>query len=292
MAPQWAAEVLATFWGRHSSNYDDRPRRGAMGDIRYALRSFRKQPVFTLIAVLTLTLGIGANTAIFSLLYQVLLRPLPFPEPDRLVFVWNMYPLMGLPKASVSIPDYIDRRTQAPALADGALVTSRSLNLTTNGQAEQLNGLAVTPSFFTTLRRQPLIGRAFTDSEAQVGADRFAVLTHGFWTTHFGADPSIVGRDIRLNAENYRVTGVMAPDLDLITRDMAILVPFSFTPEQMSDQGRGNEFSQMIGRLAPGATIEQLNAQMKTIVNRNLDRLPARRAFATTSGFGGFTVPM
>src|SRR5207244_3894804 len=90
--------------------------RGLMQDIRYALRSLRKQPIFTLVAVLTLTLGIGANTAIFSLLYQILLRPFPFPEPDRLVFVWNTYPLMGLPQASVSIPDYIDRKTQASAL--------------------------------------------------------------------------------------------------------------------------------------------------------------------------------
>ena len=87
-----------------------------MQDIRYALRTLRKQPVFTLVAVLTLTLGIGANTAIFSLLYQILLRPLPYASPDQLVFVWNTYPLMGLPQASVSIPDYLDRKSQAPAI--------------------------------------------------------------------------------------------------------------------------------------------------------------------------------
>src|SRR6266705_174475 len=104
-----------------------------MGDIRYAIRSLRKQPVFTSIAVLTLTLGIGANTAIFSLLYRVLLRPLPYRDADRLVFVWNTYPLMGLPQASVSIPDYIDRRTQAPAFEDATLFTMRSVNLTTQG---------------------------------------------------------------------------------------------------------------------------------------------------------------
>ena len=94
-----------------------------MHDIRYAARALRKQPMFTLVAVLTLTLGIGANTAIFSLLYQVLLRPLPYPDADRLVFVWNMYPLMGLPQASVSIPDYLDRKTQAPAIEDATLFT-------------------------------------------------------------------------------------------------------------------------------------------------------------------------
>ena len=120
-----------------------------MQDIRYAFRSLRKQPIFTLIAVLTLTLGIGANTAIFSLVYQILLRPLPYPDAERLVFVWNSYPLMGLDKASVSIPDYLDRRTQAPAFEDATLFTGRALNLRRGGEAEQIRALAVTPSFFT-----------------------------------------------------------------------------------------------------------------------------------------------
>ena len=263
-----------------------------MQDVRYALRSLRKQPVFALVAVLTLTLGIGANTAIFSLLYQVLLRPMPFADPDRLVYVWNTYPLMGLPKASVSIPDYIDRKTQAPALEDAALMTTSMLSLVgASGIPEQINGIAVTPSFFTTLGRPPVVGRVFTDAEAQPGADKFAVLTFALWTTHFGGDRSIVGRDIRLNGEPYRILGVMPADFTFV-RDIGILVPFSFTPAQMSDNARGNEFSEMIGRLRRGATIEQLNAQMKTIVTRNLDRLPSRRAFATTSGFGGYALPL
>src|SRR5687767_7849875 len=147
-----------------------------MQDIRYAFRTLGKQPLFTLVAVLTLTLGIGANTAIFSLLYQILLRPLPYRAADRLVFVWNMYPLMGLPQASVSIPDYIDRRTQAPAVEDATLFTVRSLSLSAEGQPEQLRALAVTPSFFSTLQRQPSLGRGFTEEEARPGADRFAIL--------------------------------------------------------------------------------------------------------------------
>src|SRR5512132_3726723 len=149
-----------------------------MQDIRYAIRSLRKQPIFTLIAVLTLTLGIGANTAIFSLLYQVLLRPLPFPDEARLVFVWNTYPLMGLPRASVSIPDYLDRRTQAPAIEDTALFTGRAANLAEEGRPEQVRALAVTPSFFTTLGRAPFLGRGFDEAEATPGADRFVVLMH------------------------------------------------------------------------------------------------------------------
>src|SRR5215213_5924442 len=110
------------------------PVQALMQDIRYAFRTLRKQPVFTLVAVLTLTLGIGANSAIFSLVYQILLRPLPYAEADRLVFVWNSYPLMGLPEASVSIPDYIDRKTQAAAIEDATLFTGSSANLADGGQ--------------------------------------------------------------------------------------------------------------------------------------------------------------
>jgi predicted permease len=261
-----------------------------MQDLRYAFRTLRKKPLFTAVAVLTLTLGIGANTAIFSLVYQVLLRPLPYPAADRLVFVWNTYPLMGLPQASVSIPDYLDRKSQAPAVADATLFTGRSVNLAEGGQPEQLRAMAVTPSFFSTLGRQPFLGRGFTEDEARPGADRFAILGYGLWQTRFGGDRSLVGRDIRLNGEAHRVVGVLPADFRLPARDIAVLVPFAFTPEQMSDQGRGNEFSSMIARLAPGATIEQLNAQMKTIVDGNLARLPRFQSFAKTSGFGGYAV--
>jgi len=260
-----------------------------MQDIRYALRALGRQPLFTLVAVLTLTLGIGANTAIFSLLYQVLLRPLPYPDADRLVFVWNMYPLMGLPQASVSIPDYIDRKTQAPAIEDATLFTSGRANLADGGQPEQVRALRVTPSFFTTLQRQPFLGRGFTEDEARPDADKFVILSYGLWQSRYGGDRSLVGRDIRMNGEAYRVVGVMPGDFRLMN-DVGVFLPFSFTPQQMSDQARGNEFSQMIARLKPGATIEQLNGQMKIIVDRNLERLPQRQAFARTSGFGGFAV--
>jgi predicted permease len=263
-----------------------------MQDLRYAIRTLRKQPVFTAVAVLTLTLGIGANTAIFSLLYQILLRPLPYPDAERLVFVWNTYPLMGLPQASVSIPDYIDRKTQAPAIEDATLFTGRSLNLAAEGHPEQLRALAVTPSFFSTLQRHPLLGRGFAADEAKPDADKFAILTYALWNSRFGGDRSLVGRDIRLNGDAYRVVGVLPADFQLPSRDVSLLVPFAFTAQQMSDQGRGNEFSSMIARLRPGATIEQLNAQMKIIVDRNIERLPAAASFVRTSGFGGFAVSM
>ena len=248
-----------------------------MQDFRYAVRALLKQPLFALVAVATLALGIGANTAIFSLLHHYLLRPLPYPAADRLVFVWNMYPLMGLSQASVSIPDYIDRKTQASAI---------------EGEPEQVRALAVTPSFFTTLQRQPFLGRAFNEAEAQPGADKFVILTYGLWNTRFAADRSVIGRTVRMGGEPYQVVGVLPIDFELPSRGIALLVPFAFTPQQMSDQGRGNEFSQMIARLRQGSTIEQVNGQMKVIVDRNLERLPQFQSFARTSGFGGFAVPI
>src|SRR5260370_25846437 len=226
-----------------------------MQDVRYAFRSLRKQPVFTLVAILTLTLGIGANTAIFSLLYQILLRPLPYPAADRLVFIWNTYPGINLPQASVSIPDYLDRKTQASAIEDATLFTMRSMNLAGDGQPEMFRALAVTPTFFSTLGRKPFVGRSFTESDATPDADRFVILTYGLWTSKFGADRSIAGRQVRINAQPYEVVGVPPADFEIPSRDVALLVPFSFTPQQMSDQGRGNEFSSMIARLAPGAGI-------------------------------------
>ena len=263
-----------------------------MQDVRYALRTLARKPVFTLVVVLTLALGIGANTTIFSLLNQVLLRPLPYADADRLVFVWNAYPQMGLPQVSVSIPDFLDRRSEAPAIEDATLFTGRSLSLAGGGRPEQVRALAVTPSFFSTLGRHPVLGRGFDDTDATPGADRFVILTHSLWTTRYGADPSLVGRSIRLDGEAYAVVGVLPTDLELPRRDVALLVPFSFTPQQMSDAERGREFSSMIARLRPGATVEELDAQMATIIDRVLDRIPARRGFAETSGFGGFAVPL
>ena len=263
-----------------------------MQDLRYALRSLRKQPIFTLVAILTLTLGIGANAAIFSLVYQILLRPLPYADADRLVFVWNSYPLMDLRKASVSIPDYLDRKTQAPAIEDATLFTGGSLNLSETGQPIRVPALSVTPSFFSTLGRQPFMGRGFTEDEATPGKNKQVIFTYGIWQSIFGGDANLVGRDIRVNGEPYKVVGILPRDFDLPGRNIGALVPFAFTPQQMSDNGRGNEFSQMIARLRPGVSVTEVNTQMHAIVTRNLDRVPARADFMRTSGFTGFAIPV
>src|SRR5262245_38956438 len=261
-----------------------------MRDIRYALRSLGKQPIFTLVAVLTLTLGIGAHTAIFSVLYQVLLRPLPFANADRLVFIWNAYPTGGLAQASVSIPDFIDRRTQAPSIEDATLFTTRSISLAQEDHPEQLRALAVTPSFFSTLGVATQFGRVFAETDAVPGADKLVILTSGLWASRFAADQSVVGRHVRLNGEDYAIVGVMPAAFEMPSRDVALLIPFAFTPQQMSDQARGNEFSQMIARLKPGATIAQVDGEMKVIVDRLMARLPQRASFMKVSGFGGYAI--
>jgi hypothetical protein len=167
-----------------------------------------------------------------------------------------------------------------------------NLNLASDGRPQQVRALRVTPSFFSTLGRQPELGRAFTDTDAQVGADHFVILTSALWRTNFGADPSIIGRDIRLSGEPYQVVGVLPRDFELPGTDVALLVPFAFTPDQKSDSSRGNEFSQMIARLKPGATLDGVRAEMDVIVQRVLERLPNRRSFAEASGFGGYAVPI
>jgi len=269
---------------------------GAWQDLKSAFRSTRRSPLVGAAVVVTLALGVGANTAIFSVLYQALIRPLPYPEADRLVFVWNTYRALGMERGTVSIPDYLDRKTQAPALADAALMTLGSVALTEGGPPAQVQALSVTPTFFTTLRRGPLLGRAFDARDAVPGADDVAILTYGVWASCFGADPAIIGRIIRLSGEPRRVVGVLPPDFhlhfQLPWRQISLLVPFAFTPQQVSDAERGHEFSVMIGRLAPGATVSQLNDQLRTIVDRNVQRLPQELAFERANGFGGVAMPM
>lgn len=263
-----------------------------MSELALAARRLKSRPVFAIVAILTIALGVGGTTAIFSLFYQLLLRPLPYGEPDRLFFVWNSYPRMGLPKASVSIPDYLDRIEQAPSVVAATLMTERSINLGSVGTPEQLRALAVTPSFFETLGRSPELGRAFLESDAQPGADHSVILTNALWRARFGGNAALLGQDVRLGGEPYRVIGILPADFEMPAQNISMLVPFAFTPEQRSDQERGHEFSRMIARLAPGASRAALESEMATIVSRNLERLPDRRSFAERTGFRGYAVPI
>jgi predicted permease len=261
-------------------------------DLRYGLRTLAARPMFALVAVLTLALGIGANTAIFSVIHGMFLRPLPYPGGERLVEVHNVYPKMGLDNAGTSIPDYLDRRSQAPSLEDLAMYTGASFNLAEGGaQPERLPGARATPSLFTVLGTRAALGQVFTDANAVPGQDKVAVLSHALWQNRFNADPGVVGRDVRLNGETYRVLGVMPRGFAFPNRNVQMWVPFAFTPDQMTDGERGREFSSSVGRLKPGATVEGLNREMDLIVQRNVERIEAAQpnaaAFVERTGFTG-----
>ena len=247
-----------------------------LADLRYSLRSLFARPGFTLVAVLTLALGIGANTAIFSVVHGLFLAPLPYPHGERLVDVHNRYPGMNLDYAGSSIPDYLDRKEQAPSLEDLALYTGASFNLAQVGDTpERLVGLRATPSLFTTLGVRPALGRVFGDEHAVPGNDKVLVLGHAVWKNRFNADPGIVGRELRLSGETWTVLGVMPEGFGFLSSETQVWTPFAFTPEQRSDNERGYEYSQSIGRLREGASIDTLNAEVATIVTRNADRLAA-----------------
>jgi predicted permease len=258
-----------------------------LSDLRYSVRGLLARPGFALVAVLTLALGIGANTSIFSVLHGLYLRPLPYPDGERLVQVYNAYPNMGLENAGTSIPDYLDRRGQAASLADLALYTGQSYNLADDGAVpERLIGQRATPSLFTTLGVAAARGRVFDDEHAQPGNDRVVVLSHALWSNRFNADPALVGRDIRLSGQPYRVIGVMPEGFGFPGRSTQLWVPFAFTDAQRTDSERGNEFSESIGRLRPGASIEALNSEIDAIVARNAERLGALGGDA--AGFADF----
>ena len=261
-----------------------------LADLRFALRQLLKAPGFAVVAIATLALCIGANSAIFSVVHAILLQPYPWPDSDRLVYVYNSYPLMGLPNAGVSIPDYLDRRAGVRGLADAAIYHNQSFNLAGDRAPERLMGLEASPSLFSTLRSAPAIGRTFTEADARVGAAPTVVLSHALWADRFGADPAIVGRTIRLNDTPVTVIGVMPRGFYFPSPRVQLWAPFVFTDAERTDAERGHEFSTMIARLRPGVTLPQVQRDLDLIQARNAARLPQQRAFWTTSGFAGKAV--
>ncbi|QYM80665.1 ABC transporter permease [Horticoccus luteus] len=256
-----------------------------LADFRAAVRQLAKCPGFTAVAVLTLALCIGANSAIFSVLNAILLKPYPWPESEQLVYANNTYPLMGLPDAGVSIPDYLDRRT-AKSFVDGAIYSGTSVNLAAEGTApERINALSASPSLFPLLRVPPLLGRTFTENETDPGAPRSAVLSYDLWQNRFGGDRAIIGRDIRLNGEPVTVVGVMPPGFYFPSPRTQLWIPFRITPAQRTDDERGTEFSNFIGRLKPGVSLAQAQAELDALQSALAARLPALAPFWKSSGF-------
>src|SRR5262245_53574501 len=183
-------------------------------DLRYGARMFLKQPGFTLIAVLTLGLGIGANTAIFSLVNTVLIRPLPFAEPERLVWTWGEFSQGN--RASTSPPDFLDYRAQNQSFDELAAMLFRSFNLTGTGEPERVIGSTVTTNFFQALAVKLGPGRAFTPEEEQSGRDRVAIISNRLWQGRFAGDRGIIGKTVVLDGRSHTVVGVAPEDTRLL----------------------------------------------------------------------------
>jgi predicted permease len=246
---------------------------GLTADVRHSLRTLRRSPAFALIALTTLALGIGANTAIFSMVNGVLLRPLPFPEPDRLYAVYSANKTAGLLEASVSAVDLDDWRAQRQVIEDigGYFYAegSSGVDLTGRGAPRRLAGVYITPGFFTALGVQPARGRLPREDElVRGGPDRVAVLTHGFWVREFGADPLAIGSTISLGGTPYSVIGVLAPDMRFPTDTADVYLPFSNIPDSGIPRLRQVRVLRVVARAKPGVTEDSVRAEMMTITGR------------------------
>jgi predicted permease len=261
--------------------------RGFSQDIKYALRALASKPLYALTSVAVLAIAIGANTTVFSVFNGLFLRPLPYSEGDRLVMVYDAYPKQGLPNAGTSIPAYLDRREHVPSLESLAIVTAGARALSSDDTPQRLLVARASASLFDVLRVVPTVGRAFVEDEAVLGNDRVVVLSHRLWSARFGARPDVIGRDVRLDGDSFRVIGVMPEGFGFPNREVDAYVPFAFTPEQTSDGARGNQFSQSVGRLRDGATVEALNRELAAIVERIVaeGRMPADAV--TVAGYTG-----
>jgi putative ABC transport system permease protein len=236
-------------------------------DVRCGLRMLRKNAGFAMIAVLTLALGIGANTAIFSVIHAVLLRPLPYDHPDRITLVRESNPGKGFEQFSVSPPNYMDWKNGVGVFEQMASMSRSQFSYTGGAEPERLVGARVAASFFSVLGAQPELGRTFLPEDDVVGKASVVVLSHGLWTEHFGSDPQVIGKSLTLDGESYRVIGVMRNGFQF-PRGVQLWLPSEFDERSLSPRARGAHYLTVIARLKPGASIDQAQAEMVSISKR------------------------
>jgi len=237
--------------------------RDFLADIRYGLRALRKNPSFTFVAVLTLALGIGANSAIFSLVDSILLRALPFVQPDRLVAAQNYYPQGG----------FVAMRTNLQAMDVAAYLEGEEFNLTGEGEPERLYGAMVSAEFFSLLGVQPEQGRVFQAGDDQPGKDAKVVLSHALWQNKFQADPRVIGRRIMLGGVSREIAGVMPPDFQFASPKNQFWVQFNFDPRATQTHW-GAPWVPVVGRLREGASIEKAHTELELFQRRLLTMFP------------------
>lgn len=262
-------------------------------DLRYAIRTLLKSPGFTLVALIALALWIGANCAIFSIVNAVLLRPLPFKDPSRLVMVWNKYPKMGLMQAGLSAPDYVDRRDQAHVFERVTAYSDANLNLTGSDEPERIKAIRVTSTFFGVLGVQPYLGRDFLPEEDVPGHQQAVIMSNGLWKRRFGSNRDVVGKAVTLNGKSYTVVGVLPPGVEFSDPTTEMWIPIAFTAKQLDQDQRGNEYLNMIARLKPSITLIQAQADLDALTRRVLAQLPqAARDYFESNGWGALVIPL
>lgn len=239
-------------------------------DIRYAIRGLIKQPVFTLVTVITLALGIGANTAIFSVVYSVLLKPLPFHRPDRIVLLWGDDRTEGNQRSQVSHTDIVDYRTQQSSFAAISTFTTWTPLISGTGSAARIGAVLVGDDFFKVLGAQPRLGRAFLPEDQVDGKDAVVVLSDQLWRTYYNSDPEIIGKSILLNLRPHVVVGVMPPDfaslpLSVINKPALLYRP---SAETTDEQARSARHLRAIGRLQDGVSLAQAQSEISVIAQR------------------------
>src|SRR5437660_441336 len=250
-------------------------------DIRYGIRGLLKRPGFTAIAVITLALGIGANTAIFSVINAVLLRPLPYHEPERLVTIWEESPQRGMYQMPVSFANLRDWVDQNHAFEQISAYTFSNLNLSGAGEPARLGAVRASANLFSLVGAVPLLGRPFLPEEDKEGANRVVILGHALWQSRFGADSAIIGRSLTLDNQSYTVVGVMSSSFPfpvgfgcmgkVLNDPIDLYVPLAATSAELR---RGNYSFFAMGRLKPGVTFEQARAEMTTIEKRLEQQYP------------------
>lgn len=258
---------------------------GVTGDLRHALRLLWKSRGITTTTLLTLALCIGATTAIFSTVYSLLLKPLPFAEPARIVELYSSAAKAGLNKMPANVPIFLDYSKNATSYQALALWAQNQLMFGEESATDRIWGARATPGLFGILRVQPALGVFFTEEQAKPGADKVVVLMHDFWKSQFGGDPKVLGRTVRIDVDTYQVIGVASPLLQAMDARIRFITPLAWPPQAENPQGRYGVGIQLYGRLKPGVTIAQADAEAKLLEKRYVDGSPAGVAqFVERSG--------
>lgn len=241
-------------------------------DLRYAIRMLVKNPAFAIVAITTLALGIGANSAIFSVVNSVLLEPLPYKNPNELVMVWEDASKAGYPRDTPTAANYIDWRNQNQTFVGMAVIDDQSFNLTGTGDPEKIEGRRVSANLFSLLGVKPQLGRTFTPEEDRPGTDGVVLLSYLLWQRRFSGDPNIIGKSLRLNDVSRTVVGVMPANFQFPTREDELWVPIAFTSEEAANRNR--HYLEVLGRLKPGISAQQAQADMTTVATRLQQQYP------------------